>query len=193
MTNVYLCVYQHHAHNDYFYSKINNAIFSLNKDGASGLYGFNALFFKTYRYIIKNDVISVIIQFFVTNWILPNFNDKIIALIPITLNTDCVCQFKPVALEIFKCNIISKILDDKLVDIMPYIFPNKQRGFIRDIQIKDCICLTSEALKLLHNKSLGGNLALKVDITKYFDTLYYNFLLKVLAGFSFNDKFCKWI
>ncbi|MCH82462.1 RNA-directed DNA polymerase (Reverse transcriptase), partial [Trifolium medium] len=46
---------------------------------------------------------------------------------------------------------------------------------------------------LLHNKSFGGNLTLKIDITKAFDTLDWNFLLKVLKTFGFNEVFCNWI
>jgi hypothetical protein len=49
------------------------------------------------------------------------------------------------------------------------------------------------ACVLLHNKSFGGNLALEIDITKAFDTLDWNFLLKVLRNFGFNDVFCGWI
>jgi hypothetical protein len=50
---------------------------------------------------------------------------------------------------------------------MPSIISTEQRGFIKGREIKDCICLTSEGINLLHR----GNLALKVDIAKAFDTL----------------------
>ncbi|CAJ2672049.1 unnamed protein product [Trifolium pratense] len=53
--------------------------------------------------------------------------------------------------------------------------------------------LQDEAANLLHNKSYGGNLALKIDITKAFDTLDWSFLLKVLKTFGFNEMFCHWI
>lgn len=36
-------------------------------------------------------------------------------------------------------------------------------------------------------------MALKIDITKAFDTLDWNFLLKVLKCFVFNNTFCNWI
>jgi len=37
--------------------------------------------------------------------------------------------------------------------------------------IKDCIALTSEAIILFNKKSFFGNFALKIDISKAFDTL----------------------
>jgi hypothetical protein len=65
----------------------------------------------------------------------------------------------------FKFKIISKILADILAPIMPSIISPEQRGFIHGRLIRVCICLTSEAINLLHNKSYGGNLALKIDIS----------------------------
>ncbi|PNY03410.1 ribonuclease H [Trifolium pratense] len=51
----------------------------------------------------------------------------------------------------------------------------------------------SEAINLLHKKTFCGNLALKIDISKAFDTLNWSFLLKVLEQFGFNTVFCNWI
>ncbi|CAJ2641500.1 unnamed protein product [Trifolium pratense] len=76
---------------------------------------------------------------------------------------------------------------------MPAITSVQQRGFIKGRSIKDCICVTSEAINVLHKKSFGGNLAIKVDIAKAFDTLDWSFLLKVLKTFGFSQTFCKWI
>ncbi|PNX66539.1 ribonuclease H, partial [Trifolium pratense] len=39
-------------------------------------------------------------------------------------------------------------------------------------------------------KQFKGNLALKIDIQKAFDTLEWSFLLKVLLQFGFSDIFC---
>jgi hypothetical protein len=46
---------------------------------------------------------------------------------------------------------------------------------------------------MLHKKYFGGNLAIKIDIAKVFDTIYWNFLIKVLKVFGFNNTFCDWI
>ncbi|XP_019422999.1 PREDICTED: uncharacterized protein LOC109332473 [Lupinus angustifolius] len=72
------------------------------------------------------------------------------------------------------------------------ISPN-QRGFIKDRSIQDCICCASEAINLLDHKVFGGNLALKLDITKAFDTLDWKFLADTLTAFGFGGKFISWI
>lgn len=58
---------------------------------------------------------------------------------------------------------------------------------------KECICVASEAANLLDYKAFGGNLALKLDIRKAFDTLDWNFIISVLETFRFNSTFCNWI
>jgi hypothetical protein len=93
----------------------------------------------------------------------------------------------------FKFKVISKIIADMLAKIMPNIISEEQMGFIHDRNIKDCLCIAFEAANLLHNKAFGGNLALKIDISKAFDTLEWPFLLKVLSCYGFNDLFCNWI
>ena len=174
-------------------NEIFQAVFSLNKDSAPGPDGFGALFFQTYWDIIKYDVTKAVLQFFTTGWILPSFNSNNIVLIPKTNHADTMNDYRPIAIANFKFKIISKILADRLSTFMPAITSVQQRGFIKGRSIKDCICLTSEAINTLHNKSFGGNLALKVDIAKAFDTLDWSFLLKVLKKFGFSETFCKWI
>jgi len=151
--------------------EIHQAIFSLNKYSAPGPDGFGALFFQTFWNIVKNDVSKAILQFFTTSWIFPNFNANNIVLIPKTNNAASVGDYRPIAIANFKFKIISKIIADRLAKIMPAITSIQQRGFIKGRSIKDCICLTSEAINLLNKRSHGGNLAMKVDIAKAFDTL----------------------
>ncbi|MCH97378.1 RNA-directed DNA polymerase (Reverse transcriptase), partial [Trifolium medium] len=174
-------------------AEIHNAVFSMNKNGAPGPDGFGAFFFQTYWEIIKGDVCNAVLEFFNTNWLMPSYNSNTVVLIPKTNDADTMGQFRPIAMANFKFKIISKILADRLAVILPDIISKEQRGFIKGRQIKDCVCLTSEAINMLHHKSFGGNLAIKIDIAKAFDTLDWQFLIKVLQAFGFNNIFCDWI
>ncbi|PNX71458.1 ribonuclease H, partial [Trifolium pratense] len=175
------------------HDEIKAAVFALNKDSAPGPDGFGASFFQHYWDIVKNDVFSAVLEFFTSSWILPGFNSNIIALLPKTPDASSIDQYRPIAMANFKFKVITKIIADRLASIMPSIVSEEQRGFIHDRNIKECLCIASEAANLLHNKSFGGNLALKIDITKAFDTLEWSFLLKVLNSFGFNEVFCNWI
>jgi hypothetical protein len=114
-------------------------------------------------------------------------------IIPKTDNAVSIDKFRPIALANFKFKIISKVLADMLAQIMPAIVSKEQSGFNQGRNIKDCICIASEAINVLDRKVFGDNLALKIDISKVFDTLDWGFLLKVLKQFGFNPIFCNWI
>ncbi|XP_058749148.1 uncharacterized protein LOC131622118 [Vicia villosa] len=98
-----------------------------------------------------------------------------------------------IAISNFKSKVISKILAERLASIMPLLISQEQRGFIYGRQILYCIELAYEGINLLDTKVWCGNLALKVDIRKAFDTHNWDFLFKVLQQFGFNDQFCSWI
>lgn len=82
---------------------------------------------------------------------------------------------------------------DRLTSIMPHLISNEQKGFTKGRIIHDYICLASEAFNMLDRKCFGGNVAIKVNVIKFFDTLNWNFLLKVLNCFGFSSKFFGWI
>jgi hypothetical protein len=175
------------------HQEIKAAVFALNKDSAPGPDGFGAYFFQHFWDIVKIDVINAVLQFFTSSWILPGYNSNIIALLPKSPNASSIDQYRPIAMANFKFKIISKIIADRLASLLPSLISEEQRGFVHDRNIRDCLCIASEATNLLHNKSFGGNLALKIDISKAFDTLEWPFLLNVLSKFGFNSIFCNWI
>ena len=144
--------------------EIHRAIFTLNKDSAPGPDGFGVVFFQTFLDSIKTNVEKAVLQFFTFRWIMPNFNSNIVALIPKTPNADTISQFRPIAMANFKFKIISKIIADRLAQLMPILISKEQRGFIHGRNTKDCILIASEAINLIDIKSFGGNIALKVDI-----------------------------
>lgn len=69
----------------------------------------------------------------------------------------------------------------------------EQRGFARDRSISDCVILASEAINSLDKNQYGGNIALKVDISKAFDTLGWNFMVIVFSNFGFSTTSIDWI
>jgi hypothetical protein len=132
-------------------------------------------------------------EFFTTSCLMPNFKANTLILSPKIPNADAIEQYRPIALGNLKFKIICKVLADRLAQILPNLISKEQRGFIHGRNIKDCLCLASEAANLLHSKAFGGNIALIIDVTKAFDTLEWPFLFKVLRSFGFSDFFCDWM
>jgi hypothetical protein len=66
-------------------------------------------------------------------------------------------------------------------------------SFVKGRNIVHCIATASEGINVLDNKSFGGNMALKVDIRKAFDTMDWGFILEIFEAFGFSFKFRDWI
>lgn len=113
--------------------------------------------------------------------------------IPKVKESESIDQYRHISLEKVMFKINTKVFVDRLSQVLPHIISKEKKGFINGRCIKDCVFLTYEVANLIHNRSLGGNFMLKVDIVKSFDTLSWFFLLKVLNQFGFCDKFYLWI
>lgn len=85
------------------------------------------------------------------------------------------------------------MLADRISSIASKIISPNQTAFVKGRKIHQSIGLASECFNLLDNKTYGGNLALKVDIAKAFETIDWGFLLHVLDAFGFNNTFQNWV
>jgi len=175
------------------HDEIKGAILDLNGDSAPGPDGYSGHFFQHFWNIIGADVVRSTQYFFTHNYIMPNLNSNLLILIPKVPRADKLDNFRPIALANFQFKIITKILADRLGTIASRIISVHQKGFIPGRHIQDCIMTASEAVKLLHKKSFGGKIALKIDVKKAFDTINWSFLIQVLHCFGFNQTFCDWI
>ncbi|XP_019418611.1 PREDICTED: uncharacterized protein LOC109329402 [Lupinus angustifolius] len=173
--------------------KIKKDVFDLNGEGAPGPDGFGGCFYQAFWDIIGIQVCDAAKQFFIQSWLLPNLNSNNVILIPKTPGADRIEEFRPIALANFQFKIISKVIADRLGTITSRIISPQQKGFIKGRKIHDCICIASEAINLLDYKTFGGNLAIKLDIKKAFDTMDWLFLLDTLNAFGFNQVFIHWI
>ncbi|XP_019450653.1 PREDICTED: uncharacterized protein LOC109352923 [Lupinus angustifolius] len=145
--------------------EIKSAVFGMNRDGAPSPDGFGGSFFQDFWDIVG-----------------PDFP-----------GADRIEDFRPIALANFHFKVITKVLADRLAIVAPLIVSTQQRGFIKGRHIQDCICIASEAINLLDHKSFGGNLAIKLDIRKAFDTIDWGFISNTLKAFGFDSKFIAWI
>ncbi|XP_019432708.1 PREDICTED: uncharacterized protein LOC109339679 [Lupinus angustifolius] len=175
------------------HDEIKSVVFDMNGDGAPGPDGFGGSFYQAFWHRVGPDVCRATLQFFTQDYILPNLNSNNVVLIPKLIGADKIEDFRPIVMTNFQFKIISKVLADRLATIAPKIVSIQQRGFVKDRQINDCICLASEAINLLDHKVFGGNLAIKIDIKKAFNTIDWDFLLLTLQKLGFNYKFRNWI
>lgn len=173
--------------------EITNIVFSMDSSSSPGLDGFPGSFYQNCWDIVDSDVISFVQYFFQHNWFYPNANSNFIVLLPKVEGANMISQFRPIALANILFKIIPKILADRLGPIASRIIFSQQTAFLKGRHISDCIGLVSEGFNMLDRKIRCGNVGIKVDIAKAFDTLNWSFLSEVLTRFGFSSKFLKFI
>ncbi|PKU82328.1 integrator complex subunit 11 [Dendrobium catenatum] len=173
--------------------EIYNAIMDLNGDSIVGPDGFTTKFFQKCWDIIKVDIIDAVIDFFKGSPYTKIFTSTNIVLIHKIVGANKWNDFRPISLCSFFNKLISKIISKRLENILPRIISCNQTGFVKGRSIFNNVLLTQELAHEINTMVKGGNIILKLDISKAYDNFNWNFLYKVLSLFGFSDFFIKLI
>ena len=114
-------------------------------------------------------------------------------LIPKVPGANSMDRFRPIILSNFLFKVIAKILADRLGTIAFRIISENQFGFLKGRHIEDFIVAASECFNVMNRQYWGGNMAMKIDIKKAFDSIEWDFMQAVLCSFGFSKKFIDWI
>ncbi|KAL8470581.1 hypothetical protein ACS0TY_033214 [Phlomoides rotata] len=83
----------------------------------------------------------------------------------------------------------TKIVASRLGSIAARILTPFQFGFIPRKCIHTCIALASNTINIMDTPTKRGNIALKINIHKAFDTISWCFLMSLLQKLRFSDIF----
>lgn len=172
------------------------AVFGLNADKAAGPDGFGAGFYQKFWPLIKNDVMSIFAAFYSEDSSLvrsfSRINLSVVALIPKGNAPDKVEDFRPISLLNCSMKIITKIMATRLSLYISSMVDSSQSAFQRGMSSLDSIGMAHE---LVHYSSRKRSdiCILKIDFRKAFDSISWDFLLSVLKGRKFSDRWCAWI
>ena len=159
---------------------------------APSLDGFTARFLKSCWKIIKKDLLKMVRKSQNCNKIGGSTNSTFLALIPKEKGATSFDRFRPISL----CNIgykfITKVIVNRIKEVLPSIIPENQGGFIQGRQIADNIILVQEAIHSSISHREKG-MVIKLDLTNAFDRVNYDFLFQVMLRFGFDPGFVRWI
>ena len=85
------------------------------------------------------------------------------------------------------CKIISKVLANRLKQVLPHSISPTQSAFVPRRLITDNILVAYETLHTMHARKKGkkGTLALKLDISKAYDQVEWQFLQGIMEKMGF--------
>ncbi|KAL1189620.1 putative ribonuclease H protein [Cardamine amara subsp. amara] len=172
---------------------IQKAIFRLNQNKSPGPDGLTSGFYKSAWLILGAEVTNAISRFF-NNPDMPRAtNSTILTLIPKFPGATIIKDYRPISCCNTTYKAISKILVAKLKPLLPAIILPNQTTFIKGrLLIEKCL-LASELVSGYHKNKGPKRLTMKVDITKAFDSLSWDFLFKCLTALNLPEIYISWI
>jgi hypothetical protein len=172
--------------------EVDQALQETPKDKAPGPDGFTSDFFHHCWPLIRTEVWEIIEDSRATGQILQALNATFITLIPKEGQAHHPKQFRPIAL----CNVIYKLLTKviarRLKPILPSIISPEQSGYVEGRQILDSVILAHEVIHSLQKTKTPGML-LKLDLSKAFDKINWEYMRAMLLAFGFDQRWVTWI
>ncbi|XP_074352234.1 uncharacterized protein LOC141691390 [Apium graveolens] len=122
-------------------------------------------------------------------------NDTTLVLIPKKNNVDDPKDLRPIVLCNVLYKILAKVLANRLQKILPTIISEEQSVFFPGRNITDNVLVAFEILHYMKRKNSGpeGEVALKLDISKAYDRVNWNYLRSRMINMGFLEKWIKWV
>ncbi|XP_035541522.1 uncharacterized protein LOC118344586 [Juglans regia] len=175
------------------FDDIKEALFSIPIDSSPGPDGFSSGFFRCCWDIIKEDLMEAVSEFFQKHLLPRYYTASFIVLIPKVDSPNGFDKFRPISLCSVVYKICAKIIVGRLTKLLSKMISNEQGAFIPGRSIFENISITQEMVHSINKKTNGGNVLVKLDMSKAYDRVNWNSLIHVLVAFGFSPQFCALI
>ncbi|GKE96364.1 RNA-directed DNA polymerase, eukaryota, partial [Tanacetum coccineum] len=183
---------QFHLEREVSRDEIKRAVWDCGTDKSPGPDGFTFGFYPRYSSFLEKDMEQAVRYFFHNGAFSKSGNSSFISLIPKTPNTNKVKDFRPITLIGSLYKIITKILANRLVDVLADIVNEVQSAFVANRQILDGAFILNEVYHWCKKKK-KQTMIFKVDFEKAYDSVRWDYLDAVLLNFGFGDRWRGWI
>jgi hypothetical protein len=175
--------------------EIGDALFQMGPLKAPGPDGFPARFFQRNWELMKADVIRGVRHFFYSGVMPPGVNETAIVLIPKKEQAEMLKDYRPISF----CNVIymvvSKCMVNRLRPLLQDIIAPMQSAFIPGRLITDNALIAFECLHAINqgNSECKRFGAYKLDLTKAYDRVDWNFLEGARRRLGFHSTWVRWV
>ncbi|KAM6584214.1 hypothetical protein CsatB_011216 [Cannabis sativa] len=175
--------------------EVRKAVFQMHPDKSPGPDGMTPAFFQKCWPIVGSKVVENVRCFFEHGTLADHCGDANVVLIPKTRNPERMSDLRPIALCNVLFKIITKVMVNRMKPFMDSIIFENQSAFIPGRLISDNILVSFEILHYLKRKRKGkeGFMALKLDMSKAYDRIEWNFLEAMLRKLGFIENWVRLI
>jgi len=171
------------------------AIFSMHPDKSPGPDSLNPAFFQWFWNEIHSDVYSSASSWLDSSSLPPELNATNIVLSPRGDNPESMKDLCPISLCNVLYKVISKVLANCLRPLINEWISPEQAAFVHSCSVMDNALTAFETLHHMHckRKSKIGEVALKLDISKAFDSVSWSYMEVILIKMGFCAKWISWM
>jgi hypothetical protein len=175
--------------------KFREAIFSMHPDKCSGPDGYSPGFYQHFWNLCSDDIFKECCGWLDTGQFPPDLNITNIAVIPKGYVQVSMKDWRPIALCNMLYKIISKVLANRLKKVLSQCISDNQSAFVPGRSILDNAMVAIEVLHFMKSKTHGEDryVALKIDISKAYDRMDWNYLMAVLNRMGFHQRWIQWM
>ena len=122
-------------------------------------------------------------------------NNTLIVLIPKCENPSSMKVLRPISLCNVLHKLVAKVLANRMKDVLCRLISPSQAAFVPGRSITNNILLVSEVLHCLKRRMRGriGDVVLKLDISKAYDSVDWGFLKFMLRKMGFSEQWISWL
>lgn len=177
------------------FDEFSYAIKQMHQDKAAGPDGLNPAFFQHFWGKMGKEVFECCKTWLDECSFPADLNNTNLVLIPKKTDAQCMKDFRPITLCNVLYKILAKVLANRFKDILPGLISENQSAFVAGRNITDNVLIAFEVIHHMKKKT-GGNdeeVALKLDISKAYDRVDWNFLKHRMLNMGFCSKWIKWV
>jgi hypothetical protein len=168
--------------------EIKQAIDDLPAKKAPGPDSFRGVFYKACWGIIKNDIMTAF-QCWYNQTVGPllKLNGALLTLLPKKELAKVPSEFKPISLVHSFAKLVTKVLARRLSPHISQVVSGSQSAFIKKQCIHDNFLYAKNLARAYHQKRTP-TLLFKLDITKAFDSISWEYLIEMMCHRGFPIK-----
>lgn len=96
-------------------------------------------------------------------------------------------DLRPISLSGFVNKVISRVVHEGLVNLLPMRISQNRSGFVKGRSIIENLLLAQEIIRDISRRNKHTNVVVQLDMTKAYERISWAYLTKVLRKFGFCE------